>query len=146
MPKYTYAYPRPALGTDILLFSKEQEETFVLLIERGNEPFKDFWAFPGGFVEEGESAEEAAVRELQEETNLRLNHLEQLGAFTKPGRDPRGWIITIAFYAFVDRGQLTPQAGDDARTTQWFPLSNLPKLAFDHPEILNKALDLLFKS
>jgi len=132
------------MGTDVLLFSKTSDATFVLLIERGNEPYKGYWAFPGGFVEEGESAEQAATRELEEETNLQLVDLLQIGAFTRPGRDPRGWIISIAYYAFVDKEQLAPKAGDDASKTQWFPLSDLPKLAFDHQEILNKALDLLF--
>lgn len=145
MAKFCYEYPRPALGTDILLFSKEKEETFVLLIERGNDPFIGFWAFPGGFVEEGESCEDAAARELQEETNLKVENLYQLGTFSNPNRDPRGWIVSVAFYNFVNRDQLTPKAGDDAKSLQWFPITNLPKLAFDHQEILNKALDLLVK-
>lgn len=146
MSKHCYDYARPALGTDILLFSERGGEYHTLLIERGNEPFKGFWAFPGGFVEEGESAEEAATRELQEETGLQITHLKQLGAFTRPGRDPRGWIVTVAYYAFVDIEQLSPTAGDDASKAEWLPLTSLPKLAFDHQEILDKALDLLFKS
>jgi 8-oxo-dGTP diphosphatase len=140
---YSYNYPRPALGTDVLLFSKEEHATYILLIERGNDPFKGYWAFPGGFVEEGESAEQAAIRELEEETNIRLTFLHQLATFSKPDRDPRGWVVTVAFYAFVYQHDIVPKAGDDAARLQWFPLSNLPKLAFDHREILDKALDLL---
>jgi 8-oxo-dGTP diphosphatase len=140
---YTYSYPRPALGTDVLLFSKENGATEVLLIERGHEPFAGYWAFPGGFVEEGESCEEAALRELKEETGVELHSIQQLHTFSKPDRDPRGWVVTVAFWAWVEKSNLRPLAGDDAKSVKWFPLNELPKLAFDHQEILDKALRLL---
>jgi len=142
--KYTYHYPRPALGTDILLFCKKNNENQLLLIQRKKEPFANFWAFPGGFVEEGESCEEAASRELWEETGIKIqpNTLKQLHAFSKPNRDPRGWVITVAYWSYIN-SDISLLAGDDAKNVAWFSLHNLPPLAFDHQDILNKALDLL---
>jgi len=136
---YTYNYPRPAFGTDLLLFSKEGSEIEILLIERGKDPFAGFWAFPGGFVEEGESCEQAALRELQEETGIKLDAIQQLQTFSKPNRDPRGWVVTVAFYAWVEKSKLKPRAGDDAKNVEWFPIHDLPVLAFDHQEILERA-------
>lgn len=144
MGTYCYEYPRPGLGADILLFSKEENTTYLLLIERGKNPYAGYWAFPGGFVEEGESCETAALRELKEETNVDIHtKIYQIGAFSTPGRDPRGWIVSVAYYTFVNRHDLKPSAGDDAREFRWFPIHDIPKLAFDHREILDKALDLL---
>lgn len=140
---FVYDYPRPAFGTDLLLFSRENNDVQILLIERAKEPFAGYWAFPGGFVEEGESCEEAALRELKEETGLHLNSIEQIGTFSKPNRDPRGWVVTVAFYAWVEKTKLKPIAGDDAKNVKWFSIHNLPTLAFDHQEILDKALALL---
>ena len=134
---YAYDYPRPAFGTDILLFSKEKNEVEILLIEREKNPFAGYWAFPGGFVEEGESCEQAALRELEEETGLKLDAIQQIQTFSKPNRDPRGWVVTVAFYAWVEKSKLKPIAGDDAKNVQWFPLHRLPTLAFDHQEIFD---------
>lgn len=137
---YTYDYPRPAFGTDILLFSRESNEIEILLIERLKEPFACYWAFPGGFVEEGESCEEAALRELEEETGIKLDAIQQVQTFSKPNRDPRGWVVTVAFYAWVEKSKLKPVAGDDAKNVEWFPIHDLPALAFDHQEIFDTAL------
>jgi 8-oxo-dGTP diphosphatase len=134
---FTYHYPRPAFGTDILLFSKESHGIEILLIERLKDPFTGFWAFPGGFVEEGESCEQAALRELEEETGLELASIQQLQTFSKPNRDPRGWVVTVAFFAWVEKTELKPVAGDDAKNVQWFPIQHLPTLAFDHQEIFD---------
>lgn len=140
---FTYNYARPALGTDILLFHKEKQAIEVLLIQRKHEPFAQCWAFPGGFVEENESCEQAALRELQEETGIPQLPITQLYTFSRPDRDPRGWIVTVAFWAWVDKTALRPFAGDDAQHLAWFNLEELPKLAFDHQEIMDKALALL---
>lgn len=134
---HTYHYPRPAFGTDVLLLSREGNEPQILLIERGREPFAGFWAFPGGFVEEGESCEEAALRELEEETGLKLESIQQFHTFSKPNRDPRGWVVTVAFYAWAEKSNLQPIAGDDAKNVRWFPIRHLPPLAFDHQEIVD---------
>jgi len=133
-------YKYPALTADIILFSKSEEKTEVLLIKRGKDPFKDKWAIPGGFIEENEELEDGARRELEEETSLKDLELKQLGAFGKVGRDPRGRTVSIVYYAFVDASQIAPKAGDDAKEAQWFCLDSLPELAFDHSEILDYAL------
>lgn len=143
---YTYDYPRPAVTTDCVLFCQDHEEGLsVLLIERGGEPYKGCWAFPGGFLEMDETVEEGAVRELQEETGLVLSpddgRLKQLGCYSKVDRDPRGRVITIAFYAIVDKAEV--KGNDDARDARWFPVSDLPPLAFDHDVVLRDALQRL---
>ena len=134
---FNYDYPRPAFGTDILLLSKESDETEILLIERLKDPFAGFWAFPGGFVEEGESCEQAALRELEEETGIKLDNIQQIQTFSKPDRDPRGWVVTVAFYAWVEKSKLKPMAGDDAKNVRWFPFNHVPTMAFDHQEIFD---------
>ena len=116
--QYTYDYPRPAVTTDCVLFSRdERNELSVLLIERGGEPYKGCWAFPGGFLEMDETVEEGASRELQEETGLIISSgnglLKQLGCYSKVDRDPRGRVITIAFYALVLKAAV--KGNDDAR-------------------------------
>lgn len=112
----------------------------ILLIKRLKEPYKDCWALPGGFVEENEDLEEAAKRELLEETSIKINSLEQIGAFGKPFRDPRHHTVSIAFYGETDEHTMAI-AADDAKEAYWFPLNELPDLAFDHQEIINKAVD-----
>ena len=129
---YTYSYPRPAVTVDIILFNEDME---ILLIKRKNKPFEGAWAFPGGFVDENEGLEDAARRELMEETCLEAGKLEQSGAFGQPGRDPRGHTISIVFTGrVIDSRKL--QAADDATEARWFSLKDLPELAFDHQEIL----------
>lgn len=137
---YTYKYPRPAVTTDCVVFTKE-EEPKVLLIQRGNEPYKGCWTFPGGFMNMEETAEECAVRELKEETGLTVNQIQQIGAYSKVDRDPRGRTISIAYLAIVDAP--TAVSGmDDAAKAAWFPLSSLPDLAFDHKDIMADAIAL----
>lgn len=137
---YTYKYPRPAVTTDCVVFTQE-EEPKVLLIQRGNEPYKGCWAFPGGFMNMEETAEECAVRELKEETGLTVTRIQQIGAYSKVDRDPRGRTISIAYLAIVDAP--TAVSGmDDAAKAAWFPLSSLPDLAFDHQDILADAIAL----
>lgn len=136
--KYSYDYPRPALTVDVVLATREARPR-VLLIQRKHDPFAGKWALPGGFVDEGERLADAARRELQEETGLRIEDLEQLYAAGDPGRDPRGWTVSVVFLARVDADELKPLAGDDAAAADWFPLDELPPLAFDHAMILGRA-------
>lgn len=137
---YTYKYPRPAVTTDCVVFTQE-EEPKVLLIQRGNEPYKGCWAFPGGFMNMEETAEECAVRELKEETGLTVTRIQQIGAYSKVDRDPRGRTVSIAYLAIVDAP--TAVSGmDDAAKAAWFPLSSLPDLAFDHQDIMADAIAL----
>ncbi|MBI1928180.1 NUDIX hydrolase [Candidatus Poribacteria bacterium] len=140
---YTYEYPRPAVTADILLFADDSVGRKVLLIQRKNPPFKDHWAFPGGFIEMGESLDDSARRELHEETGLSDVQLTQLGAFGDPHRDPRGRVITIAYYGRIDSEQAHLIAGSDAADARWFSIAELPPLAFDHAEILAAAIDKL---
>ena len=137
---YCYPHPRPALTSDIVLLRETAGRPLqVLLIRRGHPPFEGKWALPGGFVEEGESPEVGAQRELAEETGVTGVDLRQVGAFGEPGRDPRGWTVSVAFVA---RGPLADaiKAGDDAADVRWWPVDALPPLAFDHPEIIRRAL------
>ena len=140
---HTYAYPRPALTVDCVVFGFDEAELNVLLIERGLEPFKGRWALPGGFVMRGESLEDAARRELVEETGVRDVYLEQLYTFGDPHRDPRGRVITVAYYALMTGEAATPVAGTDAGTARWVPARRHPPLAFDHQRILDYALERL---
>ena len=140
---YCYEYPRPMVSTDILLFGKQGNELFILLIKRLNEPFKNRWALPGGFVEENEALKNAALRELEEETGLNSLQLHQFHAFGDPGRDPRGHCVTVVYYGFVDKNQVQSKAGDDAKETGWFKLSELPELAFDHEKVIQQAVEEL---
>ncbi|HSQ18784.1 MAG TPA: NUDIX hydrolase [Blastocatellia bacterium] len=136
---YCYDHPRPALTVDIALFHRSENGIEVLLIKRAGEPFKGSWAFPGGFVDQNESLEDAAKRELLEETGVRGIHLEQIGAFGDPGRDPRGHTVSVTFAAVLDR-RLEVCAADDAEDSAWHSTRRLPKLAFDHKKILRVAL------
>ncbi len=138
---YTYDYPRPAVTTDCVVFGFDGHNLQILLIQRGIEPFKGAWAFPGGFLDINETAEQGALRELKEETCLQLNYLKQVGAFSDVDRDPRTRVITIAFYALAKMS--TVQGGDDAAKAQWFSLNEVPRLAFDHDYILRKTMQKL---
>jgi len=140
---YTYAYPRPALTVDCVVFGYDAEALKVLLIQRDLEPFAGRWALPGGFVQMDETLEEAARRELAEETGVTDLYLEQLYTFGDPGRDPRGRTVSVAYYALVDRLTHRPAAASDARSAGWFPADAAPPLAFDHDRILAMALQRL---
>lgn len=138
--EYTYKYPRPAVTADCVVMTKEANP-HVLLIERGFDPFKGRWAFPGGFMNMDETAEQCAIRELEEETGLKVSSIHQIGAYSKVDRDPRGRTITVAYLATIEapakvRGQ------DDASKAEWFPIDALPPLAFDHDDIMKDALSL----
>lgn len=135
---YTYKYPRPSVTADCIVITREAEPK-VLLIQRGGEPFKGCWAFPGGFMEMDETTEQCAIRELEEETGLKIYEVCQIGAYSKVDRDPRGRTITVAYLALVD-APLPVKGLDDAAKAQWFPLSALPALAFDHADILKDAI------
>ena len=135
-------YERPSVTVDIVMFSLH-EDLRVLLIQRKYDPYQGAWAIPGGFVHMDESLEEAARRELMEETAVSNVYLEQLFTFGDPGRDPRTRVITIAYIALVPHDAIQPQAGDDAAKADWFSLTELPNLAFDHQKIINYALTRL---
>jgi len=122
---------------DVLVINKKTNE--ILLIKRLNEPFKDCWALPGGFVDENEDLEQAARRELFEETNVQTDNMIQIGAFGKPNRDPRGHMISIAYQTNLIENQIV-KAKDDAKETKWFSINDLPDLAFDHLEIIKSIL------
>ena len=142
--KYIYDWPRPMVSVDALVFGFFRNEAKVLLIQRGNEPFKGQWALPGGFVDIDEELEDAVVRELEEETGLVDVPLEQMHAFGKCGRDPRGRQITIAFMGIATKGQNKIKAGDDAAQVRWFDLEKVPKdLAFDHNKVVRFAVEKL---
>ncbi|WP_317134296.1 NUDIX hydrolase [Flavobacterium agricola] len=126
------------LTVDIVLFKKQNTATKVLLIKRKNEPFKDCWALPGGFVDQDEDLHAAALRELEEETSIKLTALKQLGAFGTPKRDPRSHVVSVAYFAYVAT-DTTAVAQDDAKDVAWFDLENLPEIAFDHADILKLA-------
>ena len=138
---YTYKYPRPAVTADCVVMTKEAEPK-VLLIQRGIDPYKGSWAFPGGFMNMDETTEQCAIRELEEETGLKVTTIHQIGAYSKVDRDPRGRTITVAYLAIIDAPiEVTGQ--DDAAKAEWFPLSALPELAFDHADIMADAIKLL---
>jgi len=139
--KYTYKYPRPAVTTDCVVFGFDGHDLKVLLIERGNEPYKGCWAFPGGFLNMDETAIQGALRELAEETGLKLNYIKEFGTFSDVDRDPRDRVISIAFYALARKAEV--KGGDDAAKAQWFALNEVPHLAFDHDYMLRKAMEKL---
>ena len=137
---HTYDYPRPALAVDCVVFGLDEASLKVLLIQRDRAPFAGAWALPGGFVEEGESPLQAARRELEEETGLGRVYLEQLFTFGRPGRDPRGWVVSVAHLALVNTRGRRPVAASDAREAGWFDVrGRVGCLAFDHEEILDVA-------
>jgi 8-oxo-dGTP diphosphatase len=137
--RYCYEYPRPALTVDLALVSRGRSPR-VLLIRRRHEPFAGRWALPGGFVDEGEDLLPAAQRELREETGVVDVKPEQLFAVGTPGRDPRGWVVSVIFLARVNPNELQPKAADDAAEVGWFPLKELPQMAFDHAAVLARVL------
>jgi 8-oxo-dGTP diphosphatase len=140
---YTYQYARPALTVDCVVFGLDEGELKVLLIQRGLEPFKGRWALPGGFVRVEETLEQAARRELEEEAGLKNVFLEQLYTFGAIDRDPRERVVSVAYYALVKLSDHRARAATDAADAEWFPISKVPKLAFDHHQILQTALERL---
>lgn len=146
MQQYTYAYPRPEVTVDVVLFTFSDGELRTLLIQRGVEPFTGRWALPGGFVRMDESLEAAAERELLEETGVGDVYLEQLYTFGEPERDPRGRVITVVYFALLSAdqaGRVSVRGGDDAQDARWWDVYALPELAFDHRPIMAYALQRL---
>jgi len=141
--KFHYEYWHPAVTVDCVIFGFDESNLNILLIQRGIDPFKGKWAFPGGFIKEKETAEEGARRELYEETGVENVFMEQLQAFSGVDRDPRERVITIAFYALVKQSDYIVRGGDDASKAQWFRIHEIPKLAFDHDSILRVAMSHL---
>ena len=137
---YSYAYPHPAVTVDCVVFGLDDGELKLLLIRRLFDPFKDKWALPGGFVKIDEDLDNAALRELKEETGVKDLYLEQLGAFGRPDRDPRERVITVAYFAIINLFEHELTADTDAKEAAWFSAENLPDLAFDHKSIVDQAL------
>ncbi|HLF90075.1 MAG TPA: NUDIX domain-containing protein [Anaerolineales bacterium] len=138
---YTYDYPRPALTVDIVVFTLRESRLSVLLIQRKEPPFAGMWALPGGFVNMGETLEEAAQRELEEETGLQESYLEQLYTYGNPDRDPRGRVVTVVYFALIAAdASIQAEGGSDATRAAWHPVEDLPPLAFDHTEIIAYAM------
>ncbi|KAL4422704.1 hypothetical protein ABPG75_008901 [Micractinium tetrahymenae] len=151
--QFTYPYPRPSLTVDAVIIAAPQDTAPQLLLiqnrlpspapalHRKHDPFAGSWALPGGFVDENEPLDRAAARELQEETSVDPSSvlLTQVGAFGDPGRDPRGWCVTVAYGAIVPSTQLGVKAADDAQAAEWFPISSPPRLAFDHKLVVRTA-------
>ena len=135
---YTYKYPRPAVTADCIVITRESEPK-VLLIRMGGEPFKGGWAFPGGFMNMDETTEQCAIRELKEETGLQISNIQQIGAYSKVDRDPRGRTVTVAYLAIVDE-PIAVTGQDDAAKAEWWTISDLPHLAFDHYDIIQDAI------
>lgn len=140
---FTYRYPRAALTVDCVVFGFDEGALKILLIRRGIDPFKNCWALPGGFVKPEETLDEAALRELEEETGLKNVYLEQLYTFGAIDRDPRERVISVAYFALVRRADHLPAAATDADEAGWFDAAETPDLAFDHSEILSTALQRL---
>ncbi len=132
-----------ALTVDMVIFSVFEESLKILLVKRKYPPFENCWALPGGFVEKDEDIEPAAKRELEEETGVKDICLEQFGVFGKPGRDPRGRTVSTVYFAVVNYSQVKPVASDDAEEARWFSLNMMPELAFDHQEVIIKAVETL---
>jgi 8-oxo-dGTP diphosphatase len=142
---YTYEYPRPAVTADVIILRKINTTDFALLIERKHAPYEGMWALPGGFLNMNETLEEAALRELQEETGITGIQLEQFHTFSKVNRDPRHRTITTVFIGYADEKTMIPKAGDDAANVKWFALNELPPLAFDHGMVMEMVIEKLSK-
>jgi 8-oxo-dGTP diphosphatase len=142
--EFAYEYEKPVLAVDAVVFGFDYGDLKILLIKRGLEPFIGQWALPGGFVRKGESPDAAVRRELAEETGIAQEvFLEQLYTFGETDRDPRGWVLTVAHFALVKLSDFTIKAATDAKDVQWFRVSDLPQLAFDHAKIISMALQRL---
>jgi 8-oxo-dGTP diphosphatase len=139
--QYAYEYPRASVTADSVLFAKKDGQLYVLLIQRGNAPYKGCWAFPGGFLNMDETVAHCAERELEEETGIVLSNMQLVGVYSDVERDPRGRVITAAYTAMTTMPEAN--AGDDAAAAKWWPLNALPELAFDHATILEDAKRVL---
>jgi 8-oxo-dGTP diphosphatase len=137
---FTYKYPHPAVCVDIILFLKCKTENKILLINRNNPPFENYWALPGGFVEINETLEQSAIRELMEETGIELKNLIQFATYGDPDRDPRERTVSIVYFQILEK-ETKPLAGDDAKNAEWFSLKDLPSLAFDHKIIIKDFIN-----
>ncbi|MBW6492471.1 MAG: NUDIX hydrolase [Lentimicrobium sp.] len=137
---FTYTYPRPTVTADIVIFRKNGNDVEVLLIKRGHEPFIGMWASPGGFIDMDETPEDAALRELQEETGLSGIGLFQFHTYGAVHRDPRHRTIAIAYAGILENINAQVKSGDDAADAQWFKITNIPELAFDHNLIISDAI------
>ncbi len=133
-------YKKPSVTVDGVVFGLDEEDLKIILIERNNEPFKGRWALPGGFIQMDESLEQAAIRELKEETGIENVFLEQLYTFGRVNRDPRDRVISVAYYALVNLRDYKIKAATDARSAAWFSVDDIPQLAFDHNKIVDMAL------
>ncbi len=139
---YTYEYPRPSVTVDCVIFGMDDSyDLRVLLIQRAHDPYAGDWALPGGFVDMDEDLETAARRELEEETGIKDVFVEQLYTFGTPNRDPRGRVISIAYYALINLGEHPITAASDAQQAKWFSINELPALAFDHQTVLDMAIE-----
>ena len=140
----TYKYPRPSVTVDVVVFGYDGgRDLKLLLIQRGGEPFKGQWALPGGFVDMDEDLEASALRELEEETGVKDLFVEQLFTFGAPDRDPRGRVISVAYFALVNLTDHPAVAASDADEAEWYALHALPELAFDHAKIIDMATNRL---
>jgi len=138
---YAYRWPRASVTADAVLFAEKEGQMYVLLIQRGNEPYKGYWAFPGGFLNMDETVARCAERELEEETGIVLTGMQLSGIYSDVERDPRGRVVTAAYTAMTTMPEAT--AADDAAAAKWWPLNELPPLAFDHDKILADAKKVL---
>jgi 8-oxo-dGTP diphosphatase len=134
---FSYKYPRPSVTVDALVYTREGNSVFILLIQRGNEPFRGKWALPGGFMDNDELLEDACKRELFEETGVEIEKMIQFKTYDAIGRDPRGRNISVVYYTEVEK-KIKVNGGDDASQAEWFPVEDLPPLAFDHKEIISQ--------
>jgi 8-oxo-dGTP diphosphatase len=137
--QYCYEYPHPAVTTDVVLFTIRGGALSLLLIQRGAPPHRGMWALPGGFLDINEDLEACAARELMEETGIGGIYLEQLYTFGNPHRDPRERVISVTYFALTRSDSLSPRASSDAALAAWFPINELPELAFDHAQIVHLA-------
>jgi 8-oxo-dGTP diphosphatase len=138
--KYIYEWPRPMVTADAAVFAFSQNRVRLLLVQRKHSPYEGYWALPGGFIEMDEDLKDAAARELAEETGLRDVQLDQLATFGKPGRDPRGRVITVVYTGVAEAGWENVRAADDAAAVRWHDIDSLPAMAFDHDEIARRAI------
>jgi len=137
--QFCYKFPRPSVTSDCVVFCTINGKRNILLIKRKNPPFQNSWAFPGGFLDEGETLEQCAIRELEEETGIIAEKVDFFAMADKPDRDPRGRVISAIYYTFF-KNKPACKANDDALELAWFPIDNLPSLAFDHTTIISELI------